>query len=122
MLEAALKHAALDPETADMTEAERLALHKQSERYQAYQSRMAEWHAEQERKRKEIEFLATADLMEAEHLVRHKQTAEYQAWQARLQAWEQQQAYQSYRQGEREHAQPTTRPTQPQKPWQQWTT
>jgi hypothetical protein len=107
--EAALKHAALDPETADLTEAERLARYKQSERYQAYQSRMMEWHAEQERKRKEIEFLATADLTEEERLARYKQTAEYQARQARLQAWEREQAYQAYRQGE--WAEP-----QPQKP------
>jgi len=105
-----------DPETADMTEAERLARHKQSERYQAYQSRMMEWHAEQERKRKEIEFLATADLTEAERLARYKQTAEYQARQARLQAWEREQAYQSYRQGERAEAQPVA---QTQKPWWQ---
>ncbi len=93
--------ATLDPATADLTEAERLARYKQSERYQAYQSRMMEWHAEQERKRKEIEFLETADLTEAERLARYKQTAEYQARQARLQAWQREQVYQRYRQGER---------------------
>ena len=41
----------VDPATADLTEAERLAQYKQSERYQAYQARMQAWQAEQERKR-----------------------------------------------------------------------
>jgi hypothetical protein len=67
--------------------------------------------AEQERKRKEIEFLATADLTEEERLACYKQTAEYQARQARLQAWEREQAYQAYRQGERAEAPKTPTPT-----------
>ena len=38
-----------DPETADMTEKERLSLYRQSERYRAYQERMQAWEAERKR-------------------------------------------------------------------------
>jgi len=39
--------AGVDPETADMTEAEKLALYKQSPEYQAHQARIVEWEEQQ---------------------------------------------------------------------------
>jgi hypothetical protein len=85
-----------DLEMADMTEDERLAIHKQSAQYQSYQARMQDWHEQQAK----LKALETADMTEQEHLAVYKQTAEYQARQQKLAEYHRQKTLEDFRAGE----------------------
>ena len=87
----------LQLEQADMTQAERLALHKASPEYQAYQQRLQDWEEKQEK----IRAIERAEMTQTERLAAYKATPEYRDYEERIRAWESEQAYQDWRADER---------------------
>ena len=69
---------------ADMTETEKLALHKATPNYQTYAAHMTQWQQNQA----EIRRLEQADMTEAERLAVYKASDEYKAYQQRMVEWQ----------------------------------
>jgi hypothetical protein len=74
-------------EMANLSEQERLAAYKQTDRYLSNQARMADWQVKQEK----LKAFVAAEMTEAERLAAHKATDEYKARQAAAEQYQHEQ-------------------------------